>query len=795
MRLSRHAQGMTQTLQKLSLIPAAFCIIIITIGSALILVATLNHYETENAKYIAAIAKKQLKTLKPFNLTESALIGEHILEIAHVTGLKVVNNRGDIILQQGTAFDIEAPAKLLQRPIQTIVGDEYLYISRKFNDRTDSSETDKWLILAIDRSTNFIARYQSFLILFSALVSGFLMLALTSWRQAARLRSTFIEFEDTLYKFSRLELTDRVAPQQIRELEQLRTCINTTGEKLLKERDDLRRIMDANTQEIHESMETIEVQSIELDIAHKEAVKANLSKSEFLANTSHEIRTPINGIIGFTQLLSKTSMTEQQREYLQTINSSSQGLLTNINDILDFSRLEAGTLQLDYQALQLDQIITESCQALNPLAEAKGLALEISMDSNTPLHLLGDPLRLKQILNCLISNAIKFSNNGSGNIHIKIGSLTTHRGKTQLHIRIHDPGIGIPKEQQPQIFEAFKQADTSHSRKFGGIGLGLSLAQALAKKMNGEIGIESTEQNGTLVWFTATLGVLNDIHTKVEKTAAGNQATPEILAVDDNPANLKLLSEFLTNLGVNVTTASSGSKALAKVQQQTFDLIYMDVQMPEMDGLATSKLVRESEQPGHRTPIIALTANAMNEQKTELLLAGLDDYMSKPVSELQLRHSLNRWLKKTCNPHNALAVDQTDEKKSAENTEKPDSYSPVIMNIGSALDRTNGKAKLAKDMLEMLLKSLPETVKTIKKSSEQNDWPLLWDCVHKLHGGCCYCGVPQLLEASAALDQLLKDHFTEELKAPIAEVLKAIESLLNWAEEHDLDSIFELTEA
>lgn len=282
---------------------------------------------------------------------------------------------------------------------------------------------------------------------------------------------------------------------------------------------------------------------------------------------------------------------------------------------------------------------------------------------------------------------------------------------------------------------------------------------------------------------------LPKIDTVITSDAPKDTLQPQILAVDDNPANLQLVSEFLQGLGMHVTKAGSGKEALDQCQLQQFDLIFMDVQMPGLDGMETTKQLRQLEGDDHRTPVIALTAHAMHEQKSQLLLAGMDDYTPKPVSESQLAHLLNRWLQSTTDPIKpSKSMPPKEEEDLPKLTQSPSLFE--IMDLSEALRLTNHKPQLAKDMLSMLVKGLASDKQQIQQYAEQKDWAELETVVHRLHGGCCYCGVPELRNVSATADGLLQKQFYHELDEPIEKLLESINRLQEWADEHDLESLF-----
>lgn len=714
---------------------------------------------------------------------------------------------------------------------------------------------------------------------------------------------------------------------------EMATSVDTTSATLRESHRAMQDYIDQATRDLRETLETVEVQNVELSIARKEALEASRAKSEFLANTSHEIRTPINGIIGFTGLLLKTQLNVQQQEYLRTIQKSSQGLLTTINAILDVSKIETGQLVLDYSPLQLRDIVEEPLSVLAPAALAKDLQLFSIVDSAVPLHLLGDPLRLKQIITNLVSNAIKFSENGE--IILRVKRIKDDAHTAVLKFSVEDSGIGIDEDQRPQLFKAFSQADGSNARSQGGTGLGLAVCKGLVKQMGGDIGVESARDRGTLFWFTAALArdgnaplmrfeslcqrriVLCDRNpTSVEQItgylkswqaeyqvvdeacalerifglpgsdwegefaqdgsagdtdavvwdismekdphgwAASNPLFQKItrarqcalvlltmpgcdldyeldkqdsgaafvsrpachnvlyealsrqidglnahedrhkanklqvprrtqghsiMAVDDNPANLQLIGELLRDLGSRVTLAKNGSEALTFFEQQSFDLIFMDIQMPVLDGLETTRRMRALEDTAVRTPVVALTAHAMTEQKAELLLAGLDDYLSKPVSEAQLLHVIRRWI----HP-NAVSSSET-----VFDVLRPD-HMRSLVDVQLSLKLSNNKPELARDMLSMLLNDLPADREKIERFFQERAFADLEATVHKLHGGASYCGVPKLKSTSASLDDSLHQKSYDNIDDAVAELLSAITDLLDWQSKHDLNALFDL---
>lgn len=789
-------------------------------------------------------------------------------------------------------------------------------INSPHRDVTQSSINQKvigWINIELGKANTTLKQYQALFTSGCILLFGLVLSGLLAKRLGRDVTSPIIKLTAAVEKIKNGQFSTRVYTGANGELKILESGINSMANSLKIAHQEMQKNIDEATRELRQTLETIEIQNAELDIARKEALTASKVKSEFLANMSHEIRTPMNGIIGFTQLLLKNTNSKQQHDYLTTIKRSAHSLLQIINDILDFSKIEAGKLDLENKSVNIIDCLEESISILAPLAQDKNLELVPIVYSDVPQRIITDPLRLKQVITNLVNNAIKFSEEGSVVARVMLEKEHPNKRQVLIKVTISDTGIGLSDHEKQKLFKAFSQADTTTARKFGGTGLGLVISKKLVQQMGGKIGLDSIRGEGSVFWFTfkakvdenvehqlllpddiqnkkiliyeqhpitrlsikyllkqwgvnyihdiGSISQLNQILDNVPhydlliyglnnsaeyineishinslcetsntcfailantsdqkvytdiinhnakfcigkpilhqqlydainslycKTINGPQEyinpvyqteeldfetnpsknisettvfpNAKILAVDDNHANLKLIKVLLESLRVNVTTASSGLEALEIIKNQDFDLILMDIQMPKMDGIETTKCITEYLQSQNLSipPIIAVTAHAILGEHEKMLDAGLNDYLSKPVNEELLIKKIKKWY----GPSESVMLTESTNTSSKISQQINDlSYttgSQTSIDWKLSLKLANNSKELALELLELLTKDLPNNLQDIQAAFTNTNYEQFYHHVHKLHGSCCYVGVPNLKKATYELETVIK---------------------------------------
>ena len=765
-----------------------------------------------------------------------------------------------------------------------------------------------WIDLELSHQGTLLEGYQSQLATLLLTLAGLIVTALLALRMSQAISRPLQQISHGIAQIEDGHLQTRLPPLGSHELDELASGINRMAESLEQAHEELQHNVEQATEDLRNTMEMIEVQNIELSLARKEALEASRIKSEFLANMSHEIRTPLNGILGFTNLLQKTGLDHRQQDYLATIQKSADILLAIINEILDFSKIEAGKLVLEQVPFNLRDLIQDTLTILAPAAHEKNLELVCLIYRDTPQSLVGDPLRLKQVLTNLVSNAIKFTHSGSIVVRAMLEEdLGSH---ALLRLSVQDSGVGLSESEQRSLFQAFNQVDNSNSRQAGGTGLGLVISKRLIEQMGGEIGVISEKGEGAEFWLqvslpkaveerdelprallggrcaalleshelarqslrhqledcglqviefsnldalieeaalrqhgsaplaVALIGINTSEHPperltrqlwelnqqgcqtlllcptteqalyhaslpeshghlqakpactrklqrtlidllgprvqRVEPNGSVPQASraPRLLCVDDNPANLMLVKTLLGDMGAQVRAVDNGYDALRAVQQESFDLVFMDVQMPGMNGRETTEAIRqwEHEHGQPPLPIVALTAHAMANEKRALLQCGMDDYLTKPISERQLAQVVLKWTGLSL--HNGEPRElQPSERGSA-------AQELLVLDPAEGLRLAAGKADLAADMLNMLLDSLAADQAAIRQARASNDCNALLERIHRLHGATRYCGVPQLRAACQRSESLLKQN------SPASVALDELDAAITRLAEH-----------
>ncbi|RLM24237.1 two-component sensor histidine kinase BarA [Brenneria alni] len=762
--------------------------------------------------------------------------------------------------------------------------------------------------LAVELDTNAIKlqQYQE------VFIAGILLLlcigvsVMFAYRLMRDVTTPIRNMVETVDRIRRGQLDSRVEGHMLGELNMLKNGINSMAMSLTAYHEEMQQNIDQATYDLRETLEQMEIQNVELDLAKKRAQEAARIKSEFLANMSHELRTPLNGVIGFTRQTLKTPLNPTQTDYLLTIERSANNLLSIINDVLDFSKLEAGKLVLENIPFSLHNTMDEVVILLAHTAHEKGLELTLDIQNDVPEQFIGDPLRIQQIITNLLGNAIKFTE--QGNIDIRVEKRRQEHNHVQLEIQIRDTGIGIAERQQSQLFQAFRQADTRISRRHGGTGLGLVITQQLVKEMGGDINFHSQLNKGSTFWLhinlllnphatpannmyrmldgkhlayiesnpaaaQATLNILSQtpltvsysptleqlpatpfdillvgipvhyrntlldyspklrdvcrrapcvilalpsfaqmdaeqlkifgVHACLSKPIAAPRLLPLlqdsslfqlsflsenipaplssppstrlplcVMAVDDNPANLKLIGTLLEEQVEKTILCENGTAAISQAREHDIDIILMDIQMPGMDGIRTSELIRQL--PNHaETPIVAVTAHTLSDEREHLLQAGMDDYLAKPIDEQRLKKVLSRY------------------SSPEEVTPPPNEHSNGRLSLDWALAQrqASNKPDLARKLLQMLLDFLPEVRQQVEKIMNGQPNDQITDLIHKLHGSCSYSGVPRLNQICCYLEQQLRKGIdARELEPEWLELLDEIDNVSKAARIHLKDT-------
>ena len=804
------------------------------------------------------------------------------------------------LIPENTSVEVSDKNIYIRSPIFGPETEDDTYMFIKKNGRTLFG----YLVVELSRDQALLNQQTSLFALFGMLAAATLFTLLFAISFIRNIIGPIDRIGDAIIAIRQGKTKTKVIEPMLGELDKLRKGVNNIGKEIHNANERAEHNISEYTQELQQTVEQLEVQNIQLNMARREAQDANDVKSQFLANMSHELRTPLNGVLGFTRQLKKTSLNINQRDFLETIESSAQNLLRIINDILDFSKLDAGKMELESIPFALRDTINDVMTLLAPNIFDKGLDIHLQVDSQVPDELRGDPDRLKQIVMNLIGNAIKFTTKGY--IRLDVKYLRSLEKGHQLKFIVSDTGVGIDDAGRKKLFAAFGQADSSVTRKYGGTGLGLIICKKLIEAMDGNISFESEKGKGSQFYFDvylpenhltvgqplpsqvlqgirvlyldtnaqslndtaailnehsdvvltvcdsetrfaellkekqfdqvlisrnvspSTVGelkqlvslakqrckhvltVINSISPNLKEAFIGsgadvclslpvnhrklvnalaapylsgsdmpqdtvtNFAGLKVLAVDDNQANLKLLTALLSEMSILADTALDGQAGLQLAKKYKYDAIFMDIQMPIMDGITSCHLIKESSL-NEQTPIISVTAHAAPDEQKKMADCGFADYLAKPIDEEMLKQILFEVCPLQSVEKQPIKQVSNQASLVFEPMQEMDFMDYHHIDWPLALQRAAGKHDLAIEMLSMLISSVPETKENMQRFMDKGDVEPLMTTVHKFHGACCYTGVPKLKKLAELVESGLKQH--QNIEAVEPELLELLDEL------------------
>lgn len=522
--------------------------------------------------------------------------------------------------------------------------------------------------------------------------------------------------------------------------------------------------------------ETVMQRTQELEISKELAERSLSIKEEFLANMSHEIRTPVNAILGFTRLLIKSDMTDEQMEELNAVLFSSEQLLSIINDILDFSKIEAGKLELEKVPMDLKTLLQQSLKMQEPMANQKGLDLTLDIQDGIPALVDGDPTRLKQVITNLLNNALKFTEKGKVGVSAKV--LSQGSNGHLLEIRVSDSGIGVPAEKLDTIFESFSQANSDTTRKFGGTGLGLTIVKRLVElHEDGAIRVESELDKGSNFIITMRLKESQEsLDQTAEKVEVDMKALEGrlILLAEDNRLNQMVAKKVLGHLGAEVDIAENGVEAVSMSHLKAYDVVLMDIQMPDLDGYSATKQIRQNPKTADLI-VVALTADVTQGVAKKCIEFGLDAYMSKPFTEEELLTKLGG-LMKAKNESPVIPMNEIAPMK-------------MLTNIETLSEMAGGSEEFIQEMISMYLEDVPEAMSKVAEALSVSDAATIKGQIHKIKPSMGFMGMMEMQELAARIEnhaaigncddrlRSMLDEFNGNLEISYVELQERLESL------------------
>jgi PAS domain S-box-containing protein len=529
--------------------------------------------------------------------------------------------------------------------------------------------------------------------------------------------------------------------------------------------------------------EDLRKEKLRSDTLAKQALQSNMVKSQFLANMSHEIRTPMNGIIGFLSLIESGAYNniEEMKQFANNARTSAESLLDIINDILDLSKIESGKMSLENIDFNLDDIIEESISILSPKIMDKGLKVEKEIETHMPLYLKGDPKRIRQVYINLLSNAVKFTEKGSIKVYVTSKEIDTNT--FEIFSSVQDTGFGIPSDRMDLLFKPFSQLDGSHTRKYGGTGLGLAICKEFINLMGGDIGVESTKNMGSKFYFTLRLeqgdkekvvspdslvssrleekGGKEIADNKIQMTKASRGAF-KILLAEDNFINQKVALRIMSEAGYKADAVMNGIQAVKAVEDNKYDVILMDVQMPEMDGMTATRKIRELKSENGNVPIIAITAHALMGDKEKCLEAGMDDYLSKPIRSEVLIQKLDKWLKV-----------QVGTKKGEDKSKSPDK--DVVFDFAHLEKMSAGDKEFEADLIETYLEDIAARVQSLEAAIEKSESTNVINEAHTIKGASYSVGARKVGDEAYGIELSCKLNDFKNALERLSNLKRAIE--------------------